>query len=256
MRTLALVMAFLAVWSCAALGATNQSEGVCAQAFNNLISGQLSKQKLPAQIAYWKSKASHCAGTGLYEYRLANLYMRDGKYQAARKELQSALKRRLPHRRELLLGMSDLASYTNDNTEAQRYAEQVTHEYPHWYIGYRELGTVYIQEEKFSDAIRVLKKANRIEKNWFTYRTLVVAYYYTHQTKSAIAAFDEAYHLNSEVASDRNYMLLGANAYMNEGKFKIAHGVLLLLAKNDPAERSDPTFIKMYKAVESALQGK
>lgn len=248
-----LVLMLVCILGNTVMAATNRQDK-CEQAFKKLASGHVSTQ-LSEKIKYWKSLSGQCAGTGLYEYRLSNLYIRAEKYRAARHELESALKRGLPHKRELLAGMVDLASAVNNLSEARTYAEKLIREFPDYYVGYQEMGTIDIQEEKFKDAIPFFLKANKLKENWFTYRCLAISYFYTNQNKASITAFDKAYNLNNAIVADRMAMLVGANAYMNVGNFKVAHGVLLMLAKKDPAVKSDPTFVRMYRDVESALKG-
>lgn len=181
--------------------------------------------------------------------------MRAGKYQEARAELESALKRGLSHKRELRLGMADLGLETNNLSEAREYSERVMQRYPGWFAGYQEMGEALVMGEKFKEGIPYLLKANRIQEAWPSYRTLAIAYFYTNQDGRAIAAIDKAIGLNRALLADPQLMVLTAKAYMKVGKPKVARGALITLANNDPAVKSDPTFIKLYHDVESALQG-
>lgn len=233
------------------LAAVPGNAGQCSQAWDNIVNGSVSAD-IAKQISYWKSQSVRCA-SGLYEYRLANLYIQKHDYADAKRILRSALKKYPSQSRELLIGMADATSGLGEMQQAVDYANQAIRGYPDWFAGYRELGLLLFQQRKFAASIDYFDKANARHADPQTYKYLTMANYFTGHYQAATQAGEQAYRLDSGFGVDRSLMMILASAYMKEGKYKIAHGVLLLLAKNDPDMKSQRQFVDMYNEIVSHL---
>lgn len=209
-----------------------------------------------AKLKYWHSLKNKCGGSGFYEYRLGVLSLQAGDLGAANTAFKQGLALHSPYQKEILLGMSDLALAKGDTKGGVSGAEELMREYPNWFAGYQQMGSIKLRLGDFADSIPYFVNATRREhKDWFSYGSLAIAYQRLGDYRESIAALGKAFGIDQySVGSQRDMMLAGASAYVSVGKLDIAHGVLMILLKYNPQERNDPQFVKLITYVEQKLQ--
>jgi len=188
-----------------------------------------------------------CGGSGIYEYRLANLQMRAGRLESAGRTLKRGLNLDTPYKRELRAGLADLKIKKGDVKGAKEAYRKLATDYPDWYRPPQQLGAIEIDLEHFTRAIEHLRRANRLKPSDFTFRNLAIAYHVTGQHEPAVKAMNEAFALDKAAARDADAMLATALSYGRLNKFKVADGILRMLIKVRPEVEQTEKFQKAVR---------
>lgn len=231
------------------------NKNTCEPEFKALISGS-KYPDLKSRLKQWQVLEPKCGGSGLYEFRLANLQIRAHAYKAAHITIRKGLRLHTPYRKMLLIALSDLADLQGNMAENKKLVEKIMEEYPNWFAGYQARGALGIEQGRYAEAIPYFKKAvSRNPKAWFSYGSLAIAYQRLGKNKEAISAIDKAFSIDQyDVGGQRDMMLAATRSYLSIGRPDIAHGVLLILMKYNPSEQRDPEAVKLMKYVKQALQ--
>jgi len=203
---------------------------------------------LQSKIKQWESLAPKCAGSGLYEFRLGNLYTQGKQFDKARRSIERGLSYKTTHEGELCIGMGDIYLLTNDTSAAEKQFKLVVQKYPDWFLGYQKLGTTDLVRQRFGEAIKWMEEANKRQQHVFTYRELTIAHHQLGQHEEAIKAMDIAFELDPGfIVKDRDAMLSGAVSFAKVKKYKAASGVIGMLLEARPDLRNDAEIIRVQQ---------
>jgi tetratricopeptide (TPR) repeat protein len=95
-----------------------------------------------SKVKQFESYAPSCAGSGLYEVQLSQLYLEANDLAKAKQPLENALKQNMPHRRELLFKEAVVYLLNQDLTKAQDTFQTLIKDYPDSY-DVRHRGRIY-----------------------------------------------------------------------------------------------------------------
>lgn len=229
------------LWSIA-ITADPDREEICNDFWREIIFSQQSHAGVESKIRAWKMKAKQCGETGLYEFRLANLYIQARQYSEAERTLNSALANKPSQEKVLQIGLVDIDLAKGNWNEAEMRLLEIVKKYPDWYLSYQKLGVVKMEKKEIPEAIEYLKKSNDREQHAATYAELVVAYHQLQNHEETVKAMNAAFELDQSVISDREAMLSASMSYTALGKFEVSKNLLGMLLKARPELRDDAGF--------------
>jgi len=103
---------------------------------------KLPKDDLRRSISLWKSFKGKCSGTGIYESRLASLYMELGDYGMALPIIQSGISLDSDYEKELLSALANYYILTDAVKKSSEIIYDLINKYPDWHGGYLLLSVV------------------------------------------------------------------------------------------------------------------
>jgi tetratricopeptide (TPR) repeat protein len=209
-----------------------------------------------SKIERFESFAPICAGSGLYEVQLSQLYLEARQFSKAEQVLETALKNNLPHRKELLFKEGIAYFISQDLTRAQNTFKTLIREFPESYEGYSGLGGILLAQHQPKDSIEQYEKANSLNPSAVANRNLTIAYTQVRRYPEASSAFDMYYRLDNTAFGDRDAAISAAIAYAQQGKLELADGTLRGLLTTRPEMKDDKTFVQMFRQVNADLNAK
>ena len=210
---------------------------------------------IQSKVKQWESLTPKCAGSGLYESRLGNLYTQGKQFDKARASIEQGLSYKTKYDGELWVEMGNIYLLTNDISAAEKQFTLVVQKYPDWFLGYQGLGTADLMRHRFREAIKWLGEATKRQQHAFTYRELTIAHHHLGQHEQAVKALDIAFGLDQNlIVKDRDAMLAGAVSYTKVGKYKVANGIVGMLLEARPDLRNDTEIIRVQKFVTKKLK--
>jgi len=223
-------------------------------------------------LARWQQYSGKCAGSVVYEARIALLYAQMGQTAKARETLRSVAGKTpeydyLIEIASLQAELSDVLSDDRGDKKAQvtgleaKYAAFVK-KYPNWVPGYSMLGCIQTSLDNHNEAIQTLiaglnhteKDKRRSPNLWGMYRNLTISFAETGDYRRALGAADVAYELKKGISSDPHFMYALAKADAATGQFKEAQQVLAVVAARVPEVKQDPNFQKTVNFVAEKMQ--
>lgn len=153
-----------------------EASEVCQQAFDVLYATAFESHE--ERINAWRSKEKECAGTGLFEARLAALYQAAGEHQKAIELVNASIGFGEVYRKQLLLVRSESSYILEQLPQARADAERLVTEYPDWEGGYFVLGQVNLAEKRYEEAVENYDAVNRLGRMANAYSMLAIAHYY------------------------------------------------------------------------------
>jgi tetratricopeptide (TPR) repeat protein len=250
-RFLLLAPIFLATLTSAA---TPIAKGTCEKQYRELQTNPLFPTTA-SKIKVFESYAFMCAGSGLYEARLANLYMLSDSQNLskAKQILDDALRHSLPHRPGLLEKQAIFYQLSGDLTHAQEVDRLLIHDYPNSHEGYSGLAASLFALGKIKESIELYEKANSLQPTSVGYRGLVIAYTLDRRYPDASKAFDQYFRRDSSAFGDRDAVMAVSYAYERQDELELADGTLRGLLKAKPQVKDDQAFVKLFRKVNLEL---
>ncbi len=246
---LSLVLLVLEVAMNGSASAADRAD-LCDRLWEETVSRRNSagKEGVERLLAEWKSLDKKCRGTGIYEARLASLYLTLGDSKKARETLRGV---KAPSRYEALATTIKLRAELAEKEQGRSQLEaieteaaQVVTRHPDYIPLLSMLGTLRVKLDKYDAAIGPLEAATRHPdgNRWTTHRNLTIAYSYSGQYRPALAAGDKAYAGNKELTSDEEFMYALALAYAATDDISAAKDALELILNKKPQLNEDPKF--------------
>lgn len=248
--------------------ATNISPAECAErwAEDSATIMSADNRSYEAMLASWQQREATCAGSVVYEARLAMLYSLLNQPEKSRDILKPYLK--TTSRYAYLV---DLALLQADEAEVKRRAitekdmQSLENKYslfvkkhPEALEGYAFLGGIKSALAKHEEAIPLLERALPYTLNLSSvYRSLTISYMFSGRYKDAIAAADNASKYDKSLFSDQYFMYSVARSNAALGDFRSAENALKLLVMKKPEVRQDDDFkdtVSFIKAKMSATK--
>ncbi len=207
-------------------------------------------------LAAWRNLEGSCKGTGIYEARLATIFMLMGDYEKARATVDSALSnstvrpgyRAMAEMVKLTADSREMLASPNPNGKAladlDKRAVKLIETYPNYQPFYGFVGNLRMRLGNYKDAIGPLERASQFEdgKRWDMYRHLTVACSSEGLYKKALAYADKAYEMNKAVTSDEEFMYALALAYAAADNVDAAKDTLSLILNKKPSLSGDKRF--------------
>jgi tetratricopeptide (TPR) repeat protein len=214
----------------------------CDSEFDQIAFTNNQYPTLESKLEALRHLKKQCGGTGIYEFRLANLELRAGHLERAEQTLREGLRLDTIYEKELRSGLADIDIKRGNLAAAEKAYVRLAKDYPGWYLPAQNLGLIKIDQEQFDDAIRYLLTANRIEPTAFTDQNLAIAYNVTGQHEKAVEAMNQAFSLSKDAANDVDAMLATALSYGWLNKFDVADGILRMLMDSHPGIQESVKF--------------
>lgn len=207
-----------------------------------------------ALLARWEGYRAKCAGTGVFEARLAGAHALVGQYDEARKVLKPLLGASRAHRElveltalsvdYLELGAHEATTTVEDVRRLEGKLRALTAKYPAFPEGSALLGSVQTFLGNHADAVTSLEAALRsadMDRSG-VYRNLTLSYVGVGRYADARRSADEALRRHPGFADDRWFVFAMARADGALGNFKAALDELNAISgKGDEVVR-DPEF--------------
>lgn len=239
----------------------------CENEYSKMVSGKdLTRDEAPKLISKWKTFGGVCKGTGMYEFRMGNLYRLAGDNNKAKQILESALSEKVKYsnyvRTELLdikfnellySGAQDRSKYEAIVHQLSTMAEK---DNTTTYI-YGQLATDQIILQDWQGAINSATKALLIDNNSeIALRTLVIAFSKTGKYHLAQRTIDKVAPLYPDLKADVAFDFAAARTYVALGAPKISESILKVLVHYHPQVKNDRGFKAIEVEVKNALAGK
>jgi tetratricopeptide (TPR) repeat protein len=252
-RSKACTLALLVSFSAFALGesvAADVKREPCDDEWRQMLQSSADPQE---KIRVWTALGMKCAGSGLYETRMALLYIFAGRYGDARTTAQGGLALGTPHEKDLLSVLANVDLSEGKLERALLDYESLIKKYPDYYDGYSGVGAVKLLQHQLEESIHYLNEAAKRARTMDTYRNLTLAYYGLERYQEAVTAINEAYALDKGIVKDRESMHAAARAYIYLGKLHAADGFLKMLLQANPEAANDPETRKTIDYVSKKL---
>jgi tetratricopeptide (TPR) repeat protein len=211
---------------------------------------------ITSKITQFESYAPSCAGSGLYEVLLAQLYIEEKDLGKAKQVLENALRQKMPHRKEILFKEAIIYGINQDLPHAEDIFKSLIRDYPKSYEGYSGLGDILLGQHRPKESIEQYEKANSFQPTVAAYRNLVIAYTQDGRFEDATNAFDKYYRSDKSALGDRDAALSVALAYEKQGQLEVADGALRALLNAKPEVKDDKVFVELFRKVNAELLAK
>lgn len=234
-RTLMVFAGLSALWATNPSMAGSANKDLCDDEWNGM------QDLSPAdRVNHWASMGPKCGKSGLYEVRLARLNTIVGRYEDARRVVDTGLALHSPYEKELLSAGAEADTGLRKLDSALRTYMQLIADYPDYYDGYGGVGSVKLLQHQFPEAVKYLNEAAKRGKPLYIFRDLVIAYHQMGENQRAIDAMGEGYKVDKAIAKDVEAMNAAARSYVFLGKYHQADGTLKMLVRANPQAANDP----------------
>lgn len=225
----------------------------CEDEWPNISAAQLQSPTpdYPALLRSWQQLQNECAGTGVYEVRLALIHLMQKQYSQAQSILSSIGKVDAEYAPllESTRLQADIASVTAKDPEdadirqfAPRF-EKLLASAPAWYVAHEQAATFWLMTGEPRRAIEASEYAIKLEPtSWWSYRTMAIAYSELGEHKAAVSMGDRAHAMHAAVSADADMMMALARSYATLGNLKMSEIVLGLLVKYRPEVRQTASY--------------
>lgn len=233
----------LAIYGTTPMAATTLNDP-CTDDYRRIILDDKAYPGAEAKISAMEKIAGRCAKTtGQYEFRLASLFTELERFDRSEALLKQGMALGKGYKRELRLAMADLSLSRGDLPGAERQYKDLVQENPNWFFGYTKLGVVRMEQRRFREAAEFLEKANALEKNAFTYRSLAIVYNQLGEHEAAVRSINIAFEMDDEsIVGDRDAMLSAIHSYGALGKLEVARNLIGMTLNAQPDFRNDPRY--------------
>ena len=250
-----ILLVFSTFYVCASAAIENDLERQC----ENVIFKEIDKhESLQGKIEVLDSYEGACEETGFFHYQLGRLYIEAGNFDDALNLLNRGKGYKSSYEREIessIIGL-DYQKGTRqgdfDSEAVQRSLKgyhKFVEKYPNFYLGYEQLGAVYLVMQQHESAVRHSQKAIEINPNTpFSYRNLVVAHGQLDQYEKAIYYFNEVYRLEPDIIlSEKDTVLTVALGYAYRNDYQTVQYLVGKLADSIPSVTKDEEFLRVTK---------
>lgn len=232
-----------------------ESVPLCEERLQELMKNTSSADEL---ISSWEALENRCGKNGFYEYNLSKLLISSGHYVKAKNAIVSGLELNSPYDRELMLANGDIFLHQKDYANAESEYRAVVEKYPDWFLAHNYLGFALFAQGDNAQAIKQLNRANSLQEDSDSYRTLTLAYHLIGEHEQSVESLNRAFSLDEAILGDRDPMVAGIRSYAELGKFEVSRKLLAMLLERRPELRSDQEYLKsaMYlrkKMIEAGL---
>jgi tetratricopeptide (TPR) repeat protein len=200
----------------------------------------------------WQRLSDKCAGTEVYESRLAVVYISLNELDKAREVLKPILSKpsKYSYLAEFVSLHADAVEFEKNgqlNDDNMRLLEQkylgFVKKYPDYIEGYAALGNSQAFLGKHEEAIKSFEKALQAPMNKSgLYRNLTVSYAAVGRYQDALQSADKAYELNKNVTSDPFFVFALVKTDAALGDFQSAQSALKVIAAKMPEIKSTTEF--------------
>lgn len=213
-------------------------------------------------LGSWVAYAPMCAGSVVYEARLAMLYALLNEPGKAEVALLPVLDAKSDYKYLVDLALLQIyearmesnAIGANHAKELEgKYLDYVA-KYPSVPEGYAMLGAVQVAEKKYQDAINTLEKVLDSKINLLgVYMQLTMSYAEVGRYDDAIKFGDKAYAIDKTVNSNPYFAYAAAKALAGKGDIETAKTIIKVIAAKNPELINDPDFISAVSFIKEKI---
>lgn len=214
----------------------------------------------------WQQLSDKCAGTEVYEARLAVVYISLNELDKAREILKPILNKpsKYSYLAEFVSLHADAVEFEKNgqlNDDSMSILEQkylgFVKKYPDFIEGYAALGNSQAFLDKHEEAIKSFEKALQTPMNKSgLYRNLTISYSAAGRYQDALTASGKAVELNNSLTSDPYFAYALAKADAALGDYESAQMVLKVIAAKVPEVKSTMEFKDTINFVISEIDKK
>ncbi len=203
-----------------------------------------------ALLNSWKALEGQCKGSGVYEFRLATLYIANNQPKLALELLNSAQAWPLPYARlaPLVRLKTQMAVYVAEKPVSIEKIRSMKPQY--MAIAAQEPDSPAVNEQVANfllivgddrEAIAYAEKSLKLQNDqWEPNRTLTIADYHIGEYAFAVMAGRRAQELRNSLVKDPEFMYAVAKSYAGVGNITVAKMTLAILNEQVPAEHGGP----------------
>lgn len=213
------------------------------------------KMPIPYRAAEWAKLESKCADKSEFRMRMVMLHLDNNDFASARKDAQGIqIGSKERRHADLLIGYGDQWALVNDPRKVdyklfEKKYQQLTEDFPDWYIGFESLAQFSLYAQDFISAERASLRATYLAPDSNAYSMLAVSSYLTGKYEQAVNAGNRALEIDPSLNADLNLMLRLSASYYAMHRANAAKDVLARLVKANPDAESSPA----YRQVDSML---
>jgi tetratricopeptide (TPR) repeat protein len=216
-----------------------------------------------ALLRSWRDLQPQCAGTGVYEVRLASIHATQKDFVTAQKVLASI--KVVPPEQTALVEATrlqvDFDQYLAENPQPAKVAEfgprfaKLIAAAPSWHVAHELNATYLLTSGEPARAIEAAKRALEDQpKSWWSYRVMAIAYSELGEHRTAAQMGDRAHGMHAAASSDPDFMLALARSYVAMGDRKMGETVLSLLFTYRPEVRQTQQYRDTLVFIRNALE--
>jgi tetratricopeptide (TPR) repeat protein len=244
----------LAVIAPAIVCAADDRARSCEESWNQAYAAFQQQQDGDAKflLQKWLGLESQCRGTGIYEFRLATLYLRVDQPQRALDVLNGAKSYPPPYAaivpmakvRAQIAVLADETPIPWDKVRALKpQVLAALQTAPNDYVGNEEVANYMAMIGDADSAITYGEKAAALrEDQWETHRTLTMAYFQKGDYVKSLVNARRAQELRHALIDDPPFMYVVAKAYAGVGNMAAVKSTMGLLLNEKPGERGTPEY--------------
>ena len=201
----------------------------------------------------WRNQKTKCEGTGVYEYRLAELVAKTAGADQAMDLLRKAIAQDLPRRdvmQELYEEYRFVAAGTHNPIDvaeinsAVSALEQQVKNHPKLETGWLWLSLEHIYQRRYEMAKGEAETLLSMDpQSMAGHRNLAIAAAYLKNYSVAMTEIDKAIEINPGLKGDHDFMLAVARYYLDTGNRAAAKDVLDEYLKRNPGMVNDEDFV-------------
>ena len=197
-------------------------------------------------IKKWVSLAAYCEGSGVYEFRLAILYLASNRPQAALDLLKDAHTWPVQYAKlaPFVRLRAQLSTYASETPMPLDKIRALKPQYlaaladgPVSPTAYEQVSNYMLVIQEYRDAIIYAEKSLQLRSDqWEPNRTLTIAHEHLAEYAPAVFAGRRAQELRNSLISDSEFMYALAKSYAGAGNVKVAEMTLQILRQEKPDE--------------------
>ncbi|HAU06810.1 MAG TPA: hypothetical protein DCS49_03320, partial [Gammaproteobacteria bacterium] len=213
---------------------------VCDEEFK-----KLPEDDLVTSISMWKKLSLECSGTGIYEVRLAALYMDLGDYEKALPIIESGMELDSDYEKELLAILASCYMGTRSFEQADEVVNKIILKYADWYRGYYLLSILKAHYGDFREALIAINKANNLKEHPQYYSMMAYYFHRVEEHGYAAGAMAKAIDLDNNEIKRLLPVVATAYSFISLGRIERAEELLHYHQIAVPASKNDPDFVKV-----------
>ena len=225
----------------------------CDEDYRRII-GDAGIPRIEDKVSKWEALQSKCAGSGLYEFRRGLLYIQANRLGDAKTSFDHGSRRKGSYAREYQFAYAELDLAKNDKKKAQAGFQQLTVDYPDWYLPHYSLGQMALSSGQYSEAKGHFEASVQRQPQAETYGFLATSSHQLDLHKDTIKYMNKALAADPSMAGYRNGMIATAVSAMKLGQLPLATNALSMLLKARPEVKNDEEFLKLVRILKREME--
>ncbi len=188
---------------------------VCEQQSTNILTSFASNQD---RVTRMLSLGDDCAGSGIYEARLLQLFDEARRFEEGEALRAPALALDSAYEKEILAALAQLALSQSNKEEATVYVRELLQQYPEWPHSLISAARVARAEHQYSAAMLLVETANGIEETSEGILLQSSLHYSEGEYEAALERFDDALRRDPSAMRLTQSVLVAAFSFKELGR--------------------------------------